>query len=76
MVNEFTIEVRAVYDTHLEVSKAEYDRAEKEYIENHPNGEKMRYNIKPSREDVLEWLVWDRLDEITQESPELEVNEY
>ena len=72
MVNEFTIEVRAVYDTHLEVSKAEYDRAEKEYIEDHPNG----HNIKPSREDVLEWLVWDRLDEITQESPELEVNEY
>jgi len=71
---EFTIEVRAVYDTYLEVSKAEYDRAEKEYIENHKYIENFD---KPSREDVLHWLVWDRLDEVVQDtSPELEVNEY
>ena len=65
---EITIEVRAVYETTIYVTQADYDRAEREYIED--------YKEKPDREEVLNSLVWDNLDEVTDDSPELEVYEY
>lgn len=68
MNEEISIDVRAVYDTTIYVTQADYDRAEKEYIDN--------YKENPSREEVLHSLIWDNLDEVTQESPELEVYEY
>ena len=65
---EITIEVRAVYEETIYVTQADYDRAEREFIASH--------NRKPDREQVLNSLVWDNLDEVTDQSPELEVYEY
>lgn len=67
-MEEITIEVRAVYDTTIYVTQEDYDRAEREYIAD--------YGEKPDREAVLNSLVWDNLDEVIEQSPELEVYEY
>tara|TARA_R100000808_G_C2146513_1_gene154431 strand:+ start:101 stop:307 length:207 start_codon:yes stop_codon:yes gene_type:complete len=68
MNEEISIDVRAVYDTTIYVTQADYDRAEREYIAD--------YGKKPDREEVLNSLVWDNLDEVTNDSPELEILEY
>jgi hypothetical protein len=68
MNEEISIDVTAKYDTTIYVTQADYDRAEKEYIDD--------YKETPSREEVLQSLVWDNLDEVTQESPDIEIQDW